>query len=341
MPDRRPIEVVQLGVAPEHGGLRLDAFLCSQIEGMSRARAANHLTQGHVRLLAGPANAKIKASLHVHKSMVFEVCLQPRPQLSALPEAIDLTIVYEDEHLLVVDKPAGLVVHPALGHESGTLVNALLHHEPQMAGLGDQYRPGLVHRIDRYTSGLLVVAKTDAALRRLGADFAKHQLERRYVAIALGNLRDDTLTARGLHARHPTDRKKFTCRAADGKQAVTHLTVLARSPLTTLVVATLETGRTHQIRVHLAELGHPIVGDDTYGGRRPHPKTERTLHDAGVLAQVPRQALHAYALGFTHPHSGQPLRFELGWPTDLVEIAQSLFGDAAKLPSLDQAVFRG
>jgi len=332
---------VEVGVAPHQGGMRLDALLCAAIEGMSRARAADHLAAGHVRLLAGPANARIKPSLLVHQSMRFAVQVQPKPQLSAAPEAIELRIVFEDAHVLVVDKPAGLVVHPALGHESGTLVNALLHHEPDMADLGDTYRPGLVHRIDQFTSGLLVVAKTETALRRLGADFAAHRLERRYVAIALGSLRQDTWSLRGLHGRHPGDRKKFTCRAAQGKPAVTHLTVLARTPLTTLVVATLETGRTHQIRVHLAEAGHPIAGDDLYGGKRPFARTARTRADADWLAQVPRQALHAYALGFRHPHTGEDLRFELGWPDDLQAIALGLYGANARLPGLAEPVFRG
>lgn len=334
-------EILRLQVLPEHGGMRLDAFLCSQIEGMSRARAAQHFEGGHVRLVAGPANAKVKPSLHVNKTMAFEVALQPRPELSAAPEDIALRVVYEDETLLVVDKPAGLVVHPAAGHESGTLVNALLHHVPEVDGLGHPFRPGLVHRIDLDTSGLLVVAKTEKALRQLGADFAAHRLERRYAAIALGNLRQDALTVQTLHGRHPTHRKKFSGRVADGKPAITHLQVLARSPLTTLVVATLQTGRTHQIRVHLAEMGHPIAGDELYGGIRPHPKTERTRADAAILAGLPRQALHAYALGFRHPADGRILRFEIGWPDDLADAAASLYGDAAQLPPLSQAVHGG
>lgn len=334
-------EPLQLPVLPEHGGQRLDSWLCGQIADMSRTRATEHIAGGHVRLLRGPAGAKLKPSLQVHKAMVFAVDVQPRPALSAAPEPIALAIVYEDADVVVVDKPAGLVVHPAAGHTSGTLVNALLHHLPELDGVGDTLRPGLVHRIDKDTSGLLVAAKHEKALRRLGADFAAHRLERRYVAIALGNLQHDTWTARSLHGRHPTDRKKFSGRVAEGKTAVTHLTVLARSPLTTLVVATLETGRTHQIRMHLAELGHPIAGDALYGGQRAHAKTERTRHDARALADLPRQALHAYALGFRHPTTGLQLRFELGWPADLAGIATQLYGDACKLPTLDEPVYRG
>ena len=332
---------MRLAVLPEHGGQRLDTWLCGQLEEMSRARAAEHIVGGHVTLVQGPPAAKIKASLHVHKSMVFEITVQPRPQLSAAPEDIAIEVVYEDDDVIVVNKPAGLVVHPAAGHESGTLVNALLHHLPELEGLGDDHRPGLVHRIDKDTSGLLVAAKHDRALRRLGADFAAHRLERRYVAIALGNLQRDTLTVQTLHGRHPGDRKKFSGRVAEGKTAITHLTVLARTPLTTLVVATLETGRTHQIRMHLAELGHPIAGDALYGGTRAHAKTERTRADALVLAQVPRQALHAYALGFRHPTTGAQLRFELGWPADLAAQAEQLYGEARRLPGLSEPVFRG
>lgn len=335
-------DALTLAVEPHEGGQRLDAWLCARIDGMSRARATAHIAAGHVALLQGPAQAKVKPSLLVHKTMVFRVALQPRPQLSAEPEPIPLTIVYEDEDLLVVDKPPGLVVHPAAGHESGTLVNALLHHAPEMDGVGDdEVRPGLVHRIDKDTSGLLVVSKNERAMRRLAADFAAHRLERRYVAIALGNLREDRLTVRTLHGRHPTDRKRFSGRVREGKPAVSHFTVLARTPLTTLVVCTLETGRTHQIRMHLAELGHPIVGDALYGGVRPHPRTSRTAADLPWLQRVSRQALHAYALGFRHPRTGAQLRFELGWPEDLQAVAQGLYGEAVALPSLGTAVWTG
>lgn len=327
-----------LQVEPQEGGARLDAWLCTRIAEMSRTRATDHIAQGHVRLLRGPAGAKIKPSLQIHRTMAFEVALQPRPQMSAEPEAIALTVIYEDDDVLVIDKPPGLVVHPAAGHESGTLVNALLHHAPQVQGLGDEVRPGLVHRIDKDTSGLMVVTKNERAMRRLAADFAAHRLERRYAAIALGQLSQEALTVTTLHGRHPTDRKRFSGRVREGKTAVTHLTVLARSPLTTLVVATLETGRTHQIRMHLAELGHPLAGDALYGGVRPHQKTERTAADLPWLKRIDRQALHAYALGFRHPRTGALMRFELDWPEDLREVVHGLYGDACRLPGLSEPV---
>ena len=334
---------IRIEVRPDEGGTRLDALLCSRIEGFSRARATEHLAAGHVRLIAGAAkaNTKLKPSLLVNKQHVFEVAVQPRPELSAQAQALPLTVVYEDNDLLVIDKPAGLVVHPAAGHEDGTLVNALLHHAPEISAMQGQneYRPGLVHRIDKDTSGLLVVSKNEAAMKNLAALFARHAIERRYVAIVLGQLPQDKLTFRTLHGRHPTERKRFTGKVAEGKEAVTHVTVLARSALTTLIVCQLETGRSHQIRMHLAESGHPIAGDQLYGGVRPHAKTARTLGDAAMQAKVPRQALHAYALGFQHPRSGQQLRLELGWPEDLLAIAVGLYGaENIALPGLAQDV---
>lgn len=336
---------VELIVRPEEGGMRLDAFLSSRIEDFSRARATDHLQRGRVSLLNGPrslvdklarGSGNLKASLQVQERMAFAVEVEPRPQMSATPEAIPLTIVYEDSDLLVVDKPPGLVVHPAAGHETGTLVNALLWHAPEMEGVGDEdTRPGLVHRIDKDTSGLLVVSKSELALRKLGADFAAHRVERRYAAILLGQLPGEELTIRTLHGRHPSDRKKFSGRVKEGKPAVTHLSVLARSPLTTLVQCRLETGRTHQIRVHVAERGYPIAGDALYGGQRPLPRTPRTSGDAALLARIERQALHAYALGFVHPRTGERLRFVLDWPADLREVAHGLYGDAAALPGFD------
>ena len=332
-------EIVRIAVRPEEGGMRLDALLCSRIEGFSRARATEHLSAGHVRMLAGVG--KLKPSLLVNKIHQFEVDLQPRAELSAAAENIALDIVYEDADLLVLNKPAGLVVHPAAGHEDGTLVNALLHHVPELTEMQNEnaYRPGLVHRIDKDTSGLLVVSKNETAMRRLAGLFAKHQIERRYVAIALGQIPEEKRTIRSLHGRHPLERKRFTGKVKEGKEAVTHVTVLARSPLTTLVVCQLETGRSHQIRMHLAESGHPIAGDALYGGTRPHAKTPRTQADARVLTQMPRQALHAYALGFKHPRTGQMLRFELDWPADLKALAEQLYGpENIGLPGLGQQV---
>ncbi len=332
-------QTLRIEVEPSHGGQRLDSFLCAMVPDFSRGRATDHITQGRVRLQG--TTGKVKPSFLLHKGLVVEIDVQPRPALSAAPEAIDLRIVYEDADLLVIDKPAGMVVHPAAGHEGGTLVNALLHHAPGIAGVGDTFRPGLVHRIDKDTSGLLVVTKTDAAMRKLAAAFAHHRIERRYVAIVLGQLPADTLTISTLHGRHPVDRKRFSSKVREGKTAVTHVQVLARSALCTLCVCTLETGRSHQIRMHLAEHGHPIAGDALYGGARTHAKTPRTVSDIACLRRIERQALHAYALGFVHPRTGEALRFELDWPEDLRAAAEGLFGAAMRLPPLAEPVYRG
>lgn len=333
-------ETVHIQVQPEESGLRLDALLCARVEGFSRARATEHLAGGHVRMVAGVG--KLKPSLTVTKQHAFVLAIQPRREMSAEAQDLPLDIIYEDADLLVLNKPAGLVVHPAAGHEDGTLVNALLHHVPAMGALQGHdpkaqsaFRPGLVHRIDKDTSGLLVVSKNELAMKRLAAMFARHDMERRYVAIALGTLPDNQMTFCTLHGRHPSDRKRFSGKVAVGKEAITHVTVLARSPLTTLVQCRLETGRSHQIRMHLAECGHPIAGDDLYGGVRPHPKTTRTTHDAALLLQVHRQALHAYALGFAHPRTGKMMRFELDWPADLKPVAEGLYGaENVGLPGL-------
>ena len=337
-------DTLRLDVLPEDGGTRLDTFLASKIENFSRGRATDHISEGRVRLFGRDgqiAPGKVKPSYLLNKTLSVEIEVQPRPQLSAEAEAIPLEIVYEDADLLVVNKPAGLVVHPALGHEQGTLVNALLHHAPEVEGLGDEYRPGLVHRIDKDTSGLLVVSKNEHAMKRLALAFAHHDLERRYAAVVLGTLREDTLTIKSLHARHPGDRKRFSGRVTHGKEAVTHIQTLARSPLTTLIVCTLETGRSHQIRMHLSERGHPIAGDALYGGMRTHARTVRTVPDITQLAKIERQALHAYALGFKHPRTGEAMRFEIGWPDDLAAVVEALYGDAARLPGLAEPVYRG
>lgn len=334
-----PPETLRIEVQASQGGQRLDSFLCSMVPDFSRGRATDHIAQGRVRIIG--SSGKVKPSFLLHKGLTVEVDVVARPALSAQAEDIALRIVYEDDDLLVVDKAAGMVVHPAAGHEGGTLVNALLHHAPGIEGLGDTFRPGLVHRIDKDTSGLLVVTKTDLAMRKLAFAFAHHRIERRYAAIVLGQLPAEQLTISTLHGRHPIDRKRFSGKVREGKTAVTHVQVLARSPLCTLCVCSLETGRSHQIRMHLSEHGHPIAGDALYGGVRNHAKTPRTLSDIAWLRRIERQALHAYALGFVHPRSGAQLRFELDWPGDLQAAAQGLFGSASRLPGLAEEVFHG
>jgi 23S rRNA pseudouridine1911/1915/1917 synthase len=248
----------------------------------------------------------------------------PRP-VEDLPEDLPLQILFEDRHLIVLDKPPGLVVHPATSHERGTLVNALLHHclsEPLAFtgfSIGGERRPGIVHRLDKDTSGVMVVAKDEPTLVGLQAQFAAHSLDRRYLALVEGVVAEEG-TYRTRHGRHPRDRKKFSSRVAGGKPAVTHWRAVERLPGATLVEVRLETGRTHQIRVHFADHGHPVVGDPTYG--RP-PREPRLRAIASALG---RQALHAARLGFVHPASGERLSFATEPPADMRQAIEAIRG---------------
>ena len=325
-------------VTPRQADCRLDAFLAEAITDLSRTRAAWHILHGHVKL--DDPKGRCKPGFRVRLGTTVTIELQPAARSDLIAQDLPLDVVWEDEHLLVVHKPAGMVVHPAAGHPDGTLLNALLHHVPAIATVGDASRPGLVHRIDKDTSGLLMVSKTEAAMQRMSADLAAHKVERRYAAICLGRLRQDQLTIDTPYGRHHRDRKRFSGRVTADRRAITHLEVRARSATCTLAICTLETGRTHQIRVHLSERGHPIAGDETYGGRRAHSKTTRTLPEIALLTRIPRHALHAYALGFRHPVNGQQLRFELPWPEDLLATATGLFGEEAlKLPPLHEPLW--
>lgn len=336
-----PATLVTLLVRPEQAGMRLDALLSTEREELSRARAASHIGQQRVTI-EGVAAGKIKPGLRVQQGWRVLVALLPPPPSELTPwHEAELVVVHEDDDLVVLDKPPGLVVHPGAGHFEQTLVHALLAHVPEVAEVGAVERPGLVHRIDKDTSGLLVVSKTPSAHAALSADFARHAIERRYVAVALGRILADRLTVRSGHGRHPRDRRRFTGRVDTDKTATTHFTVLARSALASLVVAELETGRTHQIRMHLAERGHPIAGDELYGGTRAFAKTPRTVPEVAALQRQTRQALHAYALGFRHPRTGAWLRFTSALPEDMATLVTALFGAAATtLPPLEQALPR-
>lgn len=269
---------------------RLDVLIAAETE-LSRTQAQRMIREG-VILLNGKA-VKPNTIVSVGDTMDIEY---PEPaETNVQPEDIPLDILYEDEDLLVVDKPQGMVVHPAPGHESGTLVNALLFHIRDLSGIGGELRPGIVHRIDRMTSGLLVIAKNDAAHRALSLQFADHSARRSYAALVDGNLKEDEGTIDAPVARHPTDRKKMAVRT-DGRSAVTHWRVAARYGQYTLLQIELETGRTHQIRVHLASRRHPVTGDDVYG------REKRPFGLAG-------QALHGYRLIFRHPRTGESMRF--------------------------------
>lgn len=320
-----PLEQIRVTLERED---RLDKALAAAAPDLSRSRIQALIAEGAVslgdRTLDDP---RVKLAPGTEVTVTLP---EPAP-IAAAPESIDLEIVHEDAHLIVVDKPVGLVVHPAPGAPSGTLVNALLHHcGGTLSGIGGRLRPGIVHRIDKDTSGLLVVAKSDAAHRGLAGQFADHSIERRYLAIVHGHpdpaeprLRHlagiswepgGVLRIEGNIGRHPGDRKRMTVLSDDGKPAVTRARVLERFDRAALVECRLETGRTHQIRVHMAFAGHPLAGDAVYGRRRAE----------GALGAFPRQALHAETLGFVHPVTGEPLRFTSALPADMERLLEDL-----------------
>ena len=275
----------ELTAATEHAGVRLDAFLSAD-GALTRSQAARLIAEGRVRV-NGKRAAK-SARLSGGETVTVDV---PQLRETALPpQDIPLDVVYEDDDVIVVNKPTGLVVHPAPGHPDGTLVNALLHHcGDSLSGIGGEKRPGIVHRIDRDTSGLIIAAKNDYAHQFLSAQLADHTLARTYECIVVGNLREDSGTVDAPIARDSRDRKRMAV-VPGGRRAVTHWTVLARYPGYTHVQCRLETGRTHQIRVHMAYLGHPILGDTVYGAKKPVP---------GLTGQC----LHAVGLQFIHPRT--------------------------------------
>ena len=307
-------------VALEAGmaGWRLDRALAQAIPTLSRERIKKLVKDGQLSDTAGQLVRDPAIKVKGDERFTLDIPA-PTPH-HAVPQDIPLVIVHEDEHLLVVDKPAGLVVHPAAGNPDGTLVNALLHHcAGQLSGIGGVARPGIVHRIDKDTSGLLVVAKTDVAHEGLAKQFAAHSIDRRYIAVASGMMMAGEGTVDAPLARSTQNRKKMAVVAEGrGKRAVTHWTKLANLRDASLVECRLETGRTHQVRVHMAHLGHPLVGDPTYGRTK---KTHRTLlKELGFE----RQALHAALLGFTHPVSKDRLSFESALPADMAELVEKL-----------------
>ena len=280
------MEPILLQTSEEDRSARLDAFLARAMEDLTRSAAAKAIEEGRV-LVSGKVPSK---SLKLTGNETIEFTPEEPAPIDAVPQDIPLDVVYEDDDVIVVNKPRGLVVHPAPGHPDGTLVNALLFHcGASLSGVGGALRPGIVHRIDRDTSGLIIAAKNDYAHQFLSAQLADHTLARTYECIVVGNLREDSGTVDAPIARDSRDRKRMAV-VPGGRRAVTHWTVLARYPGYTHVQCRLETGRTHQIRVHMAYLGHPILGDTVYGAKKPVP---------GLTGQC----LHAVGLQFIHPRT--------------------------------------
>ena len=295
---------------------RLDAFLREKFPAVSRVALKRLIEQGHVRVNGHPA----KPTHSPRAGEQIEICWPDARPAEARPEEIPLAILFEDKSLLVLNKPAGLVVHPAAGHEEHTLVNALLHHcQGSLSGIGGVARPGIVHRLDKETSGCLVVAKNDETHLALSAQFAKRQVEKIYNAIVCGELTRESGEIRATIARHPSHRKRMAARDDDcGRAAHTSYRVLERLNAATFVEAQIHTGRTHQVRVHFQFLGHPLVGDETYGARQNKKLTELTGY------APPRVMLHARELSFIHPHTEEQMSFEAPLPKDFREALKVL-----------------
>ena len=301
------MEPILLRASEESKNQRLDAFLASSLNGLTRSQATRLIESGEVAVNGRAVSKSYKLAGGEDIAVTLP---EPEP-VEAVPQDIPLDVVYEDADVIVVNKPSGMVVHPAPGHPDGTLVNALLYHcAGTLSGIGGALRPGIAHRIDRDTSGLIIAAKNDAAHQYLSAQLADHTLARTYECIVVGALREDRGTVDAPIARHPTDRKRMAV-VAGGREAVTHWEVIARYPGYTHVRCRLETGRTHQIRVHMAYIGHPILGDTVYGAKKEVP---------GLTGQC----LHAVGLRFLHPRTHEVVELSCPLPEEFTRMLQKI-----------------
>jgi len=307
-----------LSVGDPDQGERLDRWLAGRLPELSRARIQTLIADGEVRVDGQTS----RASFRLRAGMKVAVSIPPPVPAEPEPEDIPLSVVFESPHLLVVDKPAGLVVHPGAGRRSGTLVNALLRHVPDLSGVGGVARPGIVHRLDRGTSGLLVVAKDDETHRGLSRQFAGRTVEKEYLALVLGVPRRHSGEIEAPIGRDPVHRKRMTVRTSRGRAARSSYEVVEALDGAALARVHIHTGRTHQVRVHLASIGHPVAGDPTYGGTR-EPSCRRAA-SRQALRGLTRPALHAARLGFDDPASGRRLSFESPLPPDLVVVLDAL-----------------
>jgi 23S rRNA pseudouridine1911/1915/1917 synthase len=313
------MERLQVEVGEEHDGLRLDQFLAAILPHQSRSQIQRLIREGFVHT----PSRHTRPSTHVHTGESIAVEIPAPTPATPRPQELPLPILYDDPDLVVVNKPAGMVVHPAAGHPEGTLVNALLHHVKDLSGIGGELRPGIVHRLDRGTSGVMVIAKNDRAHEELARQFHDREVEKEYLALVWGVVQAGRRIDAAI-GRDPHDRQKMSTRARRARTAVTRVTAAEHLRGVSLLHVAIATGRTHQIRVHLGAIGHPIVGDPTYGGmRRQLPAHLR------ALARLDRPFLHAARLAFTHPSDGSRLEFIAPPPTDLQQLIAELRRDAA------------
>ena len=306
----------EFSVAPESDGQRLDRFLVAVLGDHSRSQIQKLIADGHVRVAARDA----RANLAVRAGDRIVVDLPPAAPASVDAEEVPLEILHQDADVVVVNKPPGMVVHPAAGHASGTLVNALLHHIPDLSGIGGEVRPGLVHRLDRGTSGVMVVAKNDAAHQELSRQFHDREVEKEYIALVWGVVQAGRRIDAAI-GRDPVHRQKMSARSRHAREAVTRITRAFHMPGLTLCQVAIHTGRTHQIRVHLSAIGHPIVGDSLYGGVH-----RRVPGDIRAVTHLQRPFLHAARLVFTHPRDGRRMEFTVDLPADLQDVLDALPG---------------
>jgi 23S rRNA pseudouridine1911/1915/1917 synthase len=321
-PASRPLEKIRLVVPHKQSKERIDIYLTHQIQHATRTKVRSAIDQGFV-LVDGK---KVKASHSVAPGEVIEVMLPRPPRPDAKPENIPLEIVYEDDQLLIVNKAAGMVTHPAYGNYTGTLVNALLHHCRSLSTVNSEMRPGIVHRLDKGTTGLMVVAKNDVAHHHLAKQFSRRTIDREYWAIVWGRFQNQAGTIEAALGRSKRDRKKVAV-TSGGKHAVTDYEVVREFEYLSLIRLKLRTGRTHQIRVHLAHIGHPVFGDPTYGGR-VHTwgglEGKKAQQAFNLLKLIGRQSLHAKTIGFIHPATKERVKFESELPADMKEVLAHL-----------------
>ncbi len=312
-------------VAPAEAGVRLDRWLNARLPDLSRTRVQALVEAGLVRVAGRPA----KASRRLKVGERVEAEVPPPPAEELAPEAVELQVIFEDDHVLVVDKPAGMITHPGAGRSTGTLAAAALAHAPGVAGVGGPRRPGIVHRLDKGTSGLIVLAKTQAAYDALTAQLARRSVSRRYLCLVHGRVKRDAGTIDAPIGRDPRSRVRMAVvTGGKGRRSITRFRVLERFPGASYVECRLETGRTHQIRVHLASLGHPLLGDETYGRRRV--STAGGPVPAALLEGLGGVALHAAGLAFIHPASGEPVALESPLPGRMARLLDALRGGAPR-----------
>lgn len=312
-------KVYEFIVSSHEAGIRLDIYLAQKEIDLSRSQIKKYIADGLVQV----NHKHTRVSHRLKYGDVVLISARDPVVYDAVPQDIPLSIVYEDPHILVVDKPAGMVVHPAAGNYNGTLVNAILHHCKDLSGIGGVLRPGIVHRLDKHTSGLLVVAKSDEAHRGLAGQFKQHEVRKKYKALVYGSPKEDEGVIDAPVGRHPVDRKKMSTGATRGKEALTRWKVYERYGVATLLDVDIVTGRTHQIRVHLTARGYPVVGDSVYGNPKRANAIAHTFLRAVLLA-MKRQALHAEGISFAHPVTLQDLSFHSPLPHDMAKLCSAL-----------------